>query len=86
MAIVDSIEDRLRGESRRKPAHVEGRRTGEWVLMDYVDFVVHVFLGERREFYRLERLWDDSKRVEIPDLDDAAADTTPAAELGGSSA
>jgi hypothetical protein len=53
--------------------------------MDYVDFIVHVFLGERREFYRLERLWDDSKRVEIPSTDNPGATSTQAAELGGSS-
>ena len=52
---------------------VEGRRTGEWILMDYVDFVVHVFTAEKREFYRLERLWGDAPRVELPGLPAASA-------------
>ena len=64
VAIADNIEERLRPELRVKPAHVEGRRRAEWVLMDYIDFVVHVFLAEKREFYRLERLWGDAPRVE----------------------
>ena len=59
-AIVENIERRLRKELGRKPAHIEGLRRSDWVLMDYIDFVVHVFLAERREFYRLESLWGDA--------------------------
>jgi len=64
-AIANSIEDRLRTELRLKPKHIEGLRTADWVLMDYVDFVVHIFLEERRQFYRLERLWGDAQQLEI---------------------
>src|SRR6185436_5511123 len=61
-AIADGVERRLRDHHLR-PAHVEGYQTGQWVLMDYGDFVLHVFLHERRRFYGLERLWGDA-----PDL------------------
>jgi ribosome-associated protein len=67
LAIVDSIEERLRSELGRRPSHVEGRRTADWVLMDYVDFLVHVFQDEKRQFYRLERLWGDAPVVELSD-------------------
>ena len=45
---------------------LRGRQTADWVLMDYVDFVVHVFREDRREFYRLERLWGDARTVDLP--------------------
>jgi ribosome-associated protein len=66
LAIADSIEERLRRGLGVRPAHVEGRRLAEWVLMDYIDFVVHVFVEERRNFYRIERLWGDAPRVDLP--------------------
>jgi ribosome-associated protein len=66
LAIADGIEERLRVEDRLKPKHVEGRRVADWVLMDFIDVVVHVFQRERREFFGLERLWGDAKRVGIP--------------------
>jgi len=72
-AISASIEERLRGLGV-KPAHVEGRGQSEWILMDYIDFVVHVFLEEKREFYRLERLWGDAKQADLSHL------TAPPAE------
>src|SRR6201996_438478 len=56
VAITDEIEIRLKREFGMYPNSVEGRRQGEWVLMDYVDFIVHVFSTEKREFYALERL------------------------------
>ena len=65
-AIADAVEDALRKEQVR-PAHVEGFKRAEWVLLDYFDFVVHVFSGERREFYALERLWGSAERVLLPD-------------------
>lgn len=65
LTIADSIEERLIQTLRVKPASVEGRRLGEWILMDYIDFVVHVFVASRREFYRLERLWGDAPTVEL---------------------
>jgi ribosome-associated protein len=65
LTIADSIEERLRRELGVKPSSVEGRRTADWVLMDYIDFVVHVFVAEKREFYRLERLWGDAPLVDL---------------------
>ena len=65
-AIADAIEDRLRERDGRKPKHVEGRRVGDWILMDFIDVVVHVFMAERRSFYGLERLWGDAPRVVFP--------------------
>jgi len=56
IAIADEIEHRLKKEFGVFPNSVEGRRKGDWVLLDYVDFVVHVFLAERRAFYDIERL------------------------------
>jgi ribosome-associated protein len=75
LAIVDSIEERLARDLGRRPSHVEGRRTGDWVLMDYVDFVVHVFREDRRQFYRLERLWGDAPSLDLTGLTPAAQDT-----------
>src|SRR5208283_5140801 len=56
IAIADEIEYRLKKEFGALPNSVEGRRKGDWILLDYVDFVVHVFLAERRAFYDIERL------------------------------
>jgi len=59
-AISDSIKDDLR-ENGHRVWHEEGRRSGNWILLDYVDLVIHVFQKEYREFYSLERLWGDAK-------------------------
>jgi ribosome-associated protein len=64
-AIADAIDESLRKKGVR-PALVEGYERGEWVLVDYFDFIVHVFLPATREFYGLERLWGDAERIEIP--------------------
>jgi len=56
VAIADEIEHRLKKEFGVYPNSVEGRQKGDWILLDYVDFVVHVFLAERRAFYDIERL------------------------------
>jgi ribosome-associated protein len=65
-AIADAIEESLRADGSRKPKHVEGRRVGDWILLDFIDVVVHVFVEDRREFYGLERLWGDAPRVTLP--------------------
>ena len=65
-AIADDIEERLKKELSTRPVRIEGYRTAEWVLLDYGDFVFHIFNKESREFYDLERLWRDSSRIEIP--------------------
>ena len=64
-AIVDAVEERLRGLSA-KPVRREGEREGRWVLLDYVDVVVHVLHAEERVYYSLERIWKDCPLVELP--------------------
>jgi ribosome-associated protein len=66
-AIADEVELRLKGVGQR-PAHVEGYKQGEWILVDYVDFVVHVFSEKARKFYDLERLWKAARRLEPSEL------------------
>ncbi len=61
-AIADAIEERLRAQGI-PPLHVEGKYPSGWILLDYGDFVVHVFLDTTREFYGLERLWGDAPDV-----------------------
>lgn len=68
VAISDEIEFRLKQEFGVYPNSVEGRRQGEWVLMDYVDFVVHIFLPEKRAYYGLEQLRKSAKNLTIEDL------------------
>jgi ribosome-associated protein len=65
-AIADAVKETL-GRSNVKPSHTEGYDRAEWVLLDYFDFVVHVFSPETRNFYDLERLWGSAERIEIPD-------------------
>ena len=67
-AIADGIEEALKAVKVR-PAHVEGYERAEWVLLDYFDFIVHVFSSNARQFYGLERLWGEATRIEIPDED-----------------
>ena len=66
-AIADEVELRLKKAGLR-PTHVEGYRQAEWVLIDYVDFVVHVFSEKARKFYDLERLWKSARRLQPGDL------------------
>jgi ribosome-associated protein len=66
-AIADEVEMRLK-RAGLYPAHVEGYRQAEWVLLDYVDFVVHVFAEKARRYYELERLWKSAKRLTPADL------------------
>jgi ribosome-associated protein len=63
-AIADEVELRLKHNSGLYAAHVEGYKQAEWVLLDYVDFVVHVFSDKARKYYDLERLWKSAKRLE----------------------
>jgi len=62
-AIADSVLDRLRSELSVKPLLVEGTTPGRWVLLDFGDFIVHIFTEEVRRFYGLERLWGDAPNV-----------------------
>ena len=63
-AIADSVEETLR-EARIRPAHIEGYERAEWVLLDYFDFIVHVFNRETRLFYALDRLWGSAPRLTL---------------------
>jgi ribosome-associated protein len=65
-AISDEIEEQLKKQLKEKPLRIEGYSTAEWVLMDYGDFVVHIFENKARDFYDLERLWRDAKKVDLP--------------------
>ncbi|MHB1700215.1 MAG: ribosome silencing factor [Acidobacteriaceae bacterium] len=67
-AISDGIEYKLKKEYGVMPNSVEGRRQGEWILLDYVDFVVHVFSAEKRAFYGLERLRKSARTISIDEL------------------
>ena len=69
-AIVDSVEDGLK-EHGQSPWHVEGMSNRQWVVLDYVHFVVHVFRREARENYLLERLWGDAPREDLVGSDDS---------------
>jgi ribosome-associated protein len=62
-AIADEVEQRLK-KTGLYPTHVEGYKQADWVLLDYVDFVVHVFSEKARKYYDLERLWKSAKRME----------------------
>ena len=67
MAIADEIEDFVRENTGEKPLHIEGRDNAQWIILDYVNVVVHVFLDEAREFYKLEKLWADAARTNYSD-------------------
>lgn len=77
-AIADEVELRLKSAGLR-PTHVEGYNQAEWVLVDYVDFVVHVFSEKARKFYDLERLWKSAKHLEPGDLNKASRPATKTA-------
>jgi ribosome-associated protein len=64
-AIVNSIQKKVSKETRDKPWHIEGSDNAEWVLMDYVNVVVHVFQKHIREYYDIESLWGDAQTTEI---------------------
>lgn len=65
-AIADAVEDTLREQAGIKPIGREGERERKWILLDFADVVVHIFQPEEREFYRLEKLWSDAPRLELP--------------------
>ena len=65
-AIADEISEQLKKQLGVNASRIEGYRSAEWILLDYGDFIVHVFEEKSRGFYDLENLWRDAKRVEIP--------------------
>lgn len=68
-AIADEIEYQL-DEAGISVSHIEGYRSNSWILLDYVDVIVHIFSDEAREFYDLERLWQDGKEIDISNIVD----------------
>ena len=66
-AIADEINEQLKKQLKVRPVRIEGYSGAEWVLLDYGDFVVHIFNKESREFYDLERLWRDASKVQLPE-------------------
>lgn len=68
-AIADEVEYQLY-EAGISVSHIEGYRSNSWILLDYVDVIVHIFSDEAREFYDLERLWQDGKEIDISDIVD----------------
>ena len=65
-AVADEVQEQLRKQLGVRPARVEGYNSAEWVLLDYGDFILHVFEEKSRRFYDLERLWRDAARVPLP--------------------
>lgn len=68
-AIADEVEYQL-DEAGISVSHIEGYRSNSWILLDYVDVIVHIFSDEAREFYDLERLWQDGKEIDISNIVD----------------
>ncbi len=66
--ISQAVLEELETNWEQRPWHQEGERKADWILLDYVDFVVHVFLAERRAYYNLERLWAEAGRIELPEI------------------
>jgi ribosome-associated protein len=66
--ITSSVMRHTRKEIKEKPWHTEGKGNSEWVLLDYVSVVAHIFYKNTREFFDLEDLWADAKRTNVPDL------------------
>lgn len=66
-AIADEIHEQLKKKLNARVVRIEGYNAAEWVLLDYGDFIVHIFEKEARAFYDLERLWRDAKRVDLPE-------------------
>ena len=68
-AIAESVSDTVRTELHEKPVNAVGLGTDQWVAIDYVDAMVHIFLPEVRQFYDLENLWQDAQTTRLPDVD-----------------
>ena len=67
--ISEAVLEELEENWDQRPWHREGAQKADWILLDYVDFVVHIFLEERRSYYSLERLWAEAPHVELPDME-----------------
>ena len=74
-AVMGHIKDELLYQTT-KPWHTEGAKSSNWILLDFVDVIVHIFHPKTREFYGLERLWGDAEQIEIKDTDEASGTHT----------
>lgn len=72
-AIANEIRDRLREDADVRPAAVDGFPVSQWVVMDYLSVLVHIFHVDKRPFYALEDLWNDAPRLKLPDFRPVAA-------------
>lgn len=68
-AIADNIREEVNKNTGRKPYNIDGYRNCQWIIVDYGDVMVHIFIPETRDFYKLEELWNDAPLTEITDLD-----------------
>lgn len=66
-AIADSVREEVQKKTGEKPINYDGYRNSQWIVIDYGDSMVHIFLPEMRQFYRLEELWSDAPSIIIPD-------------------
>lgn len=67
--ISEAVLQNLKDKWDARPWHREGERKSDWILLDYVDFVVHIFLDEKREYFNLERLWGEAPTIEVPEVE-----------------
>ena len=67
--ITEAILEELQEKWDQQPWHREGAKKADWILLDYVDFVIHIFLDERRSYYSLERLWAEAPHLELPEME-----------------
>lgn len=66
-AIADNVREEIQKKAGEKPINCDGYRNSQWIVVDYGDLMVHVFLPDSRSFYRLEQLWSDAPSIDIPD-------------------
>jgi ribosome-associated protein len=67
-AIADSVDQEVYKALQENPWHIEGKNNKEWMLLDYIDVVVHIFKRDKREFFALEKLWGDAELTEVKDV------------------
>ncbi|MCY4404228.1 MAG: ribosome silencing factor [Candidatus Poribacteria bacterium] len=67
--ISEAILEELQEKWHQQPWHREGANKADWILLDYVDFVIHIFLNERRSYYNLERLWAEAPHIDLPEME-----------------
>lgn len=68
-ALAESVEDKVRENTKEKPIRIQGQERAEWIGMDYGNIMVHIFVPAFREYYKLDTLWEDAKSVLIPDME-----------------